>query len=145
VTISKGAATDRLADLRLAAVLESKPPTDQVSLAAWWFVVGSLESSVRIRRAIEGVEPLSWQSLEGIAVKARSSTRAALEELPGNVVSIDAAPVGSRPRTLLRSTVRKLALLVVTPRVTTAEQLSEALYQHLDALQSCTRLPVALR
>lgn len=129
---------DRAAGLRLAALLRSKPPTDQVSLAAWWFVVSSLETAVPVRRAIEGVEVLSAVALARAVVRAQRAVRAALEELPADVVSLPFATQTSDdfvPR--LCATIRTLALLVVTPRVTTTPQLSDALIGHWRALARC--------
>jgi hypothetical protein len=132
---------DRAANSRLAALLESKPPTDQVSLAAWWFVVSSLESSVQVRRVIQGVEWLSASSVANAVSTAQDATRAALEELPGwfGVLPRGGDNFGEAAP-LLRSTIRSLALLVVTPRVTTARQLAEALASHSHALTLCLPL-----
>jgi hypothetical protein len=139
--LASGAATrdaDRAAGVRLAALLRSKPPTDQVSLAAWWFVVSSLETAVPVRRAIDGVEVLSAAALARAVARAQRPVRAALEELPADVVSLPFATQTSDaivPR--LRTTIRTLALLVVTPRVTTTPQLSDALINHWRALARC--------
>jgi hypothetical protein len=139
--LASGATTrdaDRAAGLRLAALLRSKPPTDQVSLAAWWFVVSSLETAVPVRRASEGVEMLSAVALARAVSRAQRAVRAALEELPADVVSLPFATQTSDdfvPR--LRTTIRTLALLVVTPRVTTTPQLSDALKDHWRALARC--------
>jgi len=129
---------DRAAGLRLAALLSSKPPTDQVSLAAWWFVVSSLETAVPVRRAIEGVEVLSAVALARAVARAQRAVRAALEELPADVVSLPFATQTSDaivPR--LRTTIRTLALLVVTPRVTSTQQLAAALIHHWHAISRC--------
>jgi hypothetical protein len=129
---------DRAAGLRLAALLGSKPPTDQVSLAAWWFVVSSLETAVPVRRAIEGVEVLPAAALARAVSRAQGAVRAALEELPAEVVSLPfAVQTSDDPVPRLRTTVRTLALLVVTPRVTTTPQLSDALMNHWRALARC--------
>jgi hypothetical protein len=113
-------------------------------LAAWWFVVSSLEGAVVVRRAVEGVEVLSERALAGAVARAQHSARAALEELPEDVgwLSLVAGtPSGSAPR--LRTTIRSLALLVVTPRVTTTQQLSDALINHWRALSECRPNAVA--
>ena len=129
---------DRGAERRLAALLNSKPPTDQVSLAAWWFVASSLESAVPVRRCAEGVEVLSPAALIHAASRAQMAARAALEELPAHVVSQSLAmQTAGEPAPRLRSTMRALALLVVTPRVTTAQQLSDALVRHGHAVSRC--------
>ena len=128
----------RAANPRLDALLKSKPPTDQVSLAAWWFVVSSLESSVPVRRAVEGVEVLSTAALARAVSRAQNAVRAALEELPTGVESLPLAAQGAQnyvPR--LHTTIRTLALLVVTPRVTTTQQLTAALIHHWHAISRC--------
>jgi hypothetical protein len=133
---------DHAANPRLAAILESKPPTDQVSLAAWWFVASSLESSVQVRRVLQGVEWLPAMSLAGAVWAAQDAAHAALEELPGWLALLPRSDRDSGgPVPLLRTTIRSLALLVVTPRATTAQQLADALAAHSHALSVC--LPAA--
>jgi hypothetical protein len=138
VTVYVRLAGEKAAESRLAAVLESKPPTDQVSLAAWWFVTSSLESSVQVRRALEGIEPRTRVAVHLAVLRAQQSARAALEELPANLGASPSEPArATEPMPLLRRTIRSLALLVVTPRVTTAAQLSAALHWHIETLEAC--------
>jgi hypothetical protein len=128
----------RAANSRLDALLKSKPPTDQVSLAAWWFVVSSLESAVPVRRAVEGVEVLSAAALARAVSRAQNAARAAIEELPTDVESLPFAVQTSQDSVLrLRTTIGTLALLVVTPRVTTTQQLTAALIHHWHAISRC--------
>ena len=96
MTVLVSQSSTRTANSRLDALLKSKPPTDQVSLAAWWFVVSSLESAVPVRRAVEGVEVLSAAALARAVSRAQSAVRAALEEMPTDVELLPFAVQTSR-------------------------------------------------
>ena len=74
----------RPTDHRLAALLESKPAADDVPLEAWWHLAESLQHSVAVRRAREGVATLDAAALRQQTYQARWSAQAALAHLgPG--------------------------------------------------------------
>jgi hypothetical protein len=126
-------------DLKLAAVLEGKPSTDQVPLAAWLFVARSLENAVRVRRAVEGVEAIPRAAFLDAVKNAQAFARAAVEELPGQLQWSYRWPAASTSGATpsVRTTIRTLALLVVSSRMTTTERLSECLRAHAAALARC--------
>src|SRR3954447_17871281 len=67
----------RPTDHRLAALLESKPAADDVPLEAWWHLAESLQHSVAVRRAREGVATLDAAALRQQTYQARWSAQAA--------------------------------------------------------------------
>ncbi len=122
----------RPSDQRLAALLESKPATDEVPLETWWHLAESLQHSVVVRRAREGAAVLDAATLEHKTYQARWSAQAALAHLgPG---PSRRPPVGRLGQPNVRATVRTLARFIVSPRPTPRENLRGAVLDHLDAL-----------
>jgi hypothetical protein len=125
----------------LDAVLQGKPPSDEVPVAVWWLLAESLAHSVLVRRATEGVEILDPPSLHLEARRGRLAAEAALERLIDATMSSPAVkdrPIGHRripANPTVRTTIRELARLIVTPRCTPAELLRAAILSHLDALR----------
>jgi hypothetical protein len=130
-------------DASLVAMLASKPE-EQIPPAAWWFVADSLRSAVQVRRSMLGAAPLQAADFLTATERARRAAQAALEELAVGPWSPESA-LGvcqdcERPAATLRVTIRELALLVVTTRVTEPRRLQAAICVHLDALSRCDLL-----
>src|SRR3954449_6342616 len=124
-------------DPRLAAVLDRKPPADEVPMEAWWHLADSLEHAVAVRRAREGVELLDADALTRETYKARWSAQAALAHLgQGSAIW----PTGRRREHLsVRTSIRDLAGLIVSPRPTALDKLRGAVLNHIEALGSPER------
>jgi hypothetical protein len=129
--------TVRPFDSRLAAVLDGKPPADEVPMEAWWHLADSLEHAVSVRRAREGVELLDPDDLERETYKARWSAQAALAHL-GQGSALWPANA-RRERLSVRTSIRDLARLIVSARPTPMDKLRGAVLNHLDALGSPER------
>jgi hypothetical protein len=135
------------ADPPLSAVLQGKPPNDDVPLAAWWLIAESLRHSVPVRRAAEGVETLATAELCLEKFQARLASQFALHELGDHSIfrkasSEEAAVTGqSSPVLTLRGTIRNLARLMVRGRPTPTSELVTAIQLHLEALKLVTVAP----
>jgi hypothetical protein len=126
--------TGRRSDPRLAAVLDGKPPADEVPTEAWWHLADSLQHAVSVRREREGVELLDSDDLKRETYKARWSAQAALAHL-GQGAAI--RPVADRREKLtVRTSIRDLAKLIVSARPTPMDKLRGAVLNHLEALGS---------
>lgn len=134
-------ASNHRADARLAALLQSKPDTEPIPLAAWWFIAASLQSSVQVRRCLEGVESLTAETLAQCIQRAHQAAGAALEELPESPAGAQAvdrvAMTCVQPVAALRCSVLALARLTVRSRATTTAELRGALLTHMHALWRC--------
>jgi hypothetical protein len=127
----------RPADPALAALLESKPTAEDVSLEVWWHVVQSLQHSLAVRRAREGVAVLTAEHLEQELHEAEAWAEAALAELgPGPSWR---RTVGRHVEPGVRTTMSELARLIVSARCTEPQALRGALLDHLRALDAPRR------
>jgi hypothetical protein len=140
---------DRPEDAALAAVLLAKPVADDVPLAVWWFLAESLRHSVRVRRAIEGVESLGAATFRLEVSRALTHAEAALEEIDQRAVGSVPGDDADRPHPVLRNptlrnnatlrvTICALARLMVKSRTVTTIQLRATILAHLQALRSVT-------
>lgn len=126
--------------LRLATLLHLKAEDDPVPLAAWWFVVASLEGAVIVRQVMAGVEPPPAAGVARDVERSQRAARAALEEL--GMSGAEFTPVGAtvahvEPLSVLRLTIHQLSMMTVRSRATPIQQLSRALVCHLDGLSRC--------
>jgi hypothetical protein len=121
----------RPSDMRLAAVIESKPAVDEVPLEAWWHLADCLRQSVPVRRAREGIEVLDAAALQRATHQAIWSAQAALAHL-GEGTSTRTPDRPGPPN--VRATMRDLARLIVSPRATPLEALRGSVLDHLEAL-----------
>jgi hypothetical protein len=126
--------TARPSDPRLAAVLDGKPPADEVPIEAWWHLADSLQHAVSVRRAREGVELLDVEDLRRATYKARWSAQAALAHLGQGSTTWPTAGRCGQPS--VRTSIRDLARLIVSARLTPVDKLRGAVLNHLDALGS---------
>jgi hypothetical protein len=121
-------------DPRLAAVLDGKPPGDEVPMEAWWHLADSLQHAVSVRRAREGVELLDADNLKRETYQAQWSAQAALAHLgQGPAIWPD---TGHRRQLSVRLSIRDLARLMVSARPTPIDKLRGAVLHHLEALGS---------
>jgi len=136
---------NRVADTPLSAVLQGKPAADDVPVAAWLLIADSLQHSVLVRRALEGVAILAVPVLRLETNRARLAALAALEELGDEVTEPLRPPVrppdsrGFPSIPALRATSYDLARLIVSPRVTSRDRLCAAIHIHLEALRLATQ------
>lgn len=120
-------------DGALVAVIQGKPRNDQIPTAVWWFMADCLEHSVTTRRAIDGAATLPRHSFHLTVKRARLAAEAALDELDQPLTNNGFDAATAEPPSLHKS-IRDLARLVVTPRLTPTVVLCQAINAHLAAL-----------
>jgi hypothetical protein len=138
--VRKSTTEDHRSDPTLAAVLQRKPCSDEVPLAAWWFLAEALGHSVVVRRAAEGVAIIDAPMLRLAIERARFAAEAALEELDDCLAEPSTDDGRSAPGIYatvptVRATTSELARLIVSARATPTDRLRTAILLHLDALR----------
>jgi hypothetical protein len=133
-------------DAALAALLRTKPATDEIPAAVWWLIAETLRTSVAIRRTLATDISPEREDLPMLVAEARLLTEAALAELaestgarptPLSLVSPSATgarPGPTRPSFGLQLSVLFLARMLVTHRATTPQRLANTLAAHIRAL-----------
>jgi hypothetical protein len=153
------AADDQLAetigDTALAALLRAKPVEEEIPAAVWWLLAETLRTSATIRHTLDCLDHATetdrhrqpvQTDLRVLTAEATLLTEAALAELaeatdarpvpvplPGVVAAGPASPT-TRSATALQLSIRFLARLLISHRMTSPQQLADALATHLRDL-----------